>query len=271
MPTFATTPRGTVVSIWGKAYIRGTDGVWRPLKLGELVMPGDELLTEQNAIVQMTDARPEPVKLGELGTIERSVGALERGEREAAPAAGLAGGDGGDLQPGLRVDRIVESVTPADLLTRLDSAPLVAGVAGQSNPPELSDPARLVAPSSAIGAVEAGAPVGLGLALPTGSGDLVVTVTRLPAIGQVVRADGSPVAAGAALAPADLPGLRYVPPVDYDGVAPIGSFGYTVGNGTLSASGGTQITVTLQAARKTRRWPSRSPAPTSTARWPASP
>ena len=63
MPTFDNTPRGTVVSIWGKAYIRGADGLWRPLKLGEVVKPGDSVLTEQSAIVQMVDGGGKPVVL----------------------------------------------------------------------------------------------------------------------------------------------------------------------------------------------------------------
>ena len=33
-------PRGIVVSIWGKAYVRGANGQWRLLKLGEVVQPG---------------------------------------------------------------------------------------------------------------------------------------------------------------------------------------------------------------------------------------
>ncbi|MDH5330087.1 MAG: Ig-like domain-containing protein, partial [Aquincola sp.] len=244
MPTFVNTPRGTVVSIWGKAYIRGTDGAWRPLKLGEVVMPGDALLTEQNAIVQMTDGPREPIKLGELGAIDRSVDALDRGDLDAAPAAGLAGGDSGDLQPGLRIDRIVESITPADLATQVDAAPLASSIAAQSNPPEATDASRLVAPTSSIGAIESGAPVGLGLGTPTGSGSLVVTVTQLPVIGQVVLPDGTPVTVGTTLAPTDLPGLRYLPPADYDGVAPVGGFGYTVDNGVTRAGGGTQISLT---------------------------
>jgi VCBS repeat-containing protein len=245
MPTFDNTPRGTVVSIWGKAYIRGMDGVWRPLKLGEVVKPGDALLTEQNAIVQMSDGKSEPAIVARPSAdIERAITALEQGERDAAPAAGLAGGDGGDLQPGLRVDRIVESVTAAGPVTRLDGVSITSGIATQSDPAGAGSAAGVGAPSSAIGAFEEGVPVGLGLGLPTGSGTLVVTVTQVPAIGQVVRADGSPVAAGSVLAPADLPGLVYLPPADYDGVAPVGGLQFTVSNGSSNASGSTQITLT---------------------------
>ncbi len=245
MPTFDNTPRGTVVSIWGKAYIRGTDGVWRPLKLGEVVKPGDALLTEQNAIVQMSDGKLEPVALAPAAdNVDRAITALEQGEREAAPAAGLGGGDGGDLQPGLRVDRIVESVTAADRITRLDGVSITSGIATRSDPAASGGPAGVTAPSSAIGAVEAGAAVNLGLGAPTGGGTLVVTVTQTPTIGLVVRADGTPVVSGSLLAPADLPGLVYLPPADYDGTAPVGNLQFMVSNGTSSASGGTQITLT---------------------------
>ena len=54
MPTIQNSTRGQVVQIWGKAYIRGTDGVWRPLSVGEVVPQGAEILTEQDAIVMMT-------------------------------------------------------------------------------------------------------------------------------------------------------------------------------------------------------------------------
>jgi VCBS repeat-containing protein len=244
MPTFDNTPRGTVVSIWGKAYIRGADGVWRPLKLGEVVKPGDAMLTDQDAIVQMVDAGGATVVLPVPAATDRAITAVEQGQPDAAPAAGLAGGDGGELQPGLRIDRLVESITPADVATRLDGPVFVSGLATQSDPALTAGVGSISAPSSVVGATEAGAPVGLGLTAPTGSGTLVVSVTQVPVIGQIVRADGSPVAAGDTLTPADLPGLRYVPPADYDGAAPVGGFTFTVSNGSASASGGTQISLT---------------------------
>ena len=54
--------------------------------------------------------------------VEGAIAALEQGSPDAAPAAGLAGGDGGDLQPGLRVERVMESVTAAAAVERLVTA-----------------------------------------------------------------------------------------------------------------------------------------------------
>jgi len=244
MPTLESTSQGTVVSIWGKAYIRGTDGVWRPLKLGEVVKHGDQIITDQNSIVELHDGRADRAAIANPVETERAITALETGTREDAPAAGLSGGDGGDLQPGLRVDRIVENVSPASLVARPDALP-VSGVANDAaTAPEADLPAPVAAGSSSVVAIEQGVQVNLELTAPTGGGNIVVIVTQVPVIGQVVRADGTPVAAGATLAPSDLPGLRYAPPADYDGVAPVGNFGFTASNGTSSASGGTQISVT---------------------------
>jgi VCBS repeat-containing protein len=239
-------PRGIVVSIWGKAYVRGANGQWRMLKLGEVVQPADPLRTEQDSIVMMIDSGGQlrQVQATEATETDLAIAALDSADPLAATAAGLAGGDGGDMQPGLRVDRVAEFVTPGSQPVSLDSTPVGPGRATESDPPELTNPATVTASSSSIAAVEEGVGVALGLAEPSGSGSLQVLVTQAPAIGQVVTAAGTPVVAGATLAPADLPGLRYLPPADYDGQTPIAPFTYSVSNGTSTASGGTQISVT---------------------------
>ena len=118
------------------------------------------------------------------------------------------------------------------------NATITVTVQGSNDAPVVS--------STAINASEEGAAVALGLAVPadvdTGA-VLTITVTGLPAIGQVQLADGTPVTNGAALTAAQLAGLRYLPPVDYDGVAAVGSFAYSVGDGTVSVAGGTSITL----------------------------
>jgi T1SS-143 domain-containing protein len=240
-------PRGLVVSIWGKASIRGADGKWRALKVGEIVRSSDALLTEQDSIVMMTDGYGQLLPSGSvaLNETDRVIAALDSADTQAATAAGLAGGGGGGLLPGLRVDRIAEAVTPVTLAAALDAASLGFGRATQSNPaPELANPVAVSASSSSIAALEDGAGIALGLSAPSGGGVLQVTVTQVPAIGQIVTAAGTPVLAGSTLAPADLPGLRYLPPADYDGRTPIAPFTYSVSNGTSTATGGTQITVT---------------------------
>jgi VCBS repeat-containing protein len=243
MPTIQNTTRGQVVQIWGKAYIRGTDGVWRPLAVGEVVPQGAEILTEQDAIVMMMRGDVAVPKVAAESPVERAITAVDKGEE--APAAGLQGGGSGDLQPGLRVDRIVELVTPATIDTRLDSTAVEFGRATQSDPGASATGApELVVGSSSITSVEAGGSVGLGLRAPSGSGTLTITVTQLPTIGQVVTADGTPVALGAVLTVEQLTGLIYLPPADYSAGTPVGTFGYSVSNGIETADGGTRIAVT---------------------------
>jgi VCBS repeat-containing protein len=243
MPTIQNTTRGQVVQIWGKAYIRGTDGVWRPLTVGEVVPQGAEILTEQDAIVMMTRGDVAVPKVAAESPVERAIIAVDKGEE--APAAGLQGGGSGDLQPGLRVDRIVELVTPATIDTRLDSTAVEFGRATQSDPgAKAPDAPGLIVGSSSISSVEAGGSVGLGLRAPSGSGTLTITVTQLPTIGEVVTADGTPVALGAVLSAEQLTGLIYLPPADYSAGTPVGNFGYSVTNGIETADGGTRIAVT---------------------------
>nr|ALV86468.1 adhesin [uncultured bacterium 19] len=245
MSTASSTPRGIVVSIWGKAFIRGANGQWRPLKLGELVRPEDALLTEQDSIVMMAEADGQIRPLASPGATDadRVIANLDAADPQAAPAAGLAGGDGGGLQAGLRVDRVAEGVTPTTLVAAPAALAQAFGVATASNPPELTNPASVTASSSSIAAIEEGDGVALGLTAPGGSGTLQIVVTQVPAIGQVVTAAGVAVGAGSTLTPADLAGLVYLPPADYDGQTPIAPFTYSVSNGSSSVSGSTQISL----------------------------
>ena len=239
-------PRGTVVSIWGKAFIRMANGQWRPLKLGDVVQSDDALLTNQDSIVMMTDGDGLIQHVGMVAVAEtgRVVATLDDLNALPAPAAGLAGGGSGGFLPGLRVERVVEGVTAATLATSLGSATLDLGRTTRSNPSESDNPASVSASSSNIAAIEEGGGIALGLRAPTGGGSLRVTVTQVPSLGQIVTAAGAPVLAGATLTPAELAGLRYLPPADYDGTTPIAPFTYSVSNGTSSATGSTQITLT---------------------------
>ena len=69
-----------------------------------------------------------------------------------------------------------------------------------------------------------------------------MVVDKVPLVGQVLKADGTVLAAGTALTTADLAGLVYVPPAQYSG-EPVGPFVYTITNGSVSAVGSTQISV----------------------------
>jgi hypothetical protein len=117
MPMLSKTEVGMVIAIWGQAWVRGADGMFRALKLGETLHKGTVVLTAQDAIVQIAsegvgDDRTSVVaasnKTQPTPDADRAIEGINKGDADAAPAAGLSGGDGGDLQPGLRVDRIVE-------------------------------------------------------------------------------------------------------------------------------------------------------------------
>ncbi|MEF8734171.1 MAG: Ig-like domain-containing protein [Candidatus Accumulibacter meliphilus] len=103
-----------------------------------------------------------------------------------------------------------------------------------------------VASSSAISASEEGAAVALGLSAPTDvdSSILSIVVSGLPTLGIVQYADGSAVGANDTLTSAQLLGLKYLPPAEYNGSNAVGRFSYRVSDGQRSVSGETTISVT---------------------------
>jgi VCBS repeat-containing protein len=118
------------------------------------------------------------------------------------------------------------------------SNPLGAAGAGAIDSP-------FSASSSNISAIEEGVPVNLGLTAPVGvPGTTPVTIGKLPVIGVIQKSDGTVVTPGTVLTAADLPGLKYVPPADYNGTSPVGDFVYTVSNGTTTVTGTTTIGLT---------------------------
>ncbi len=245
MPTIVQTVSGVVTGLWGSALRRTPSGKLVALKLGDIVQKGDLILTTQDGIVKL-----EPVPEGTLlaapaslaTDIDRVISDLERDAPDAAPAAGLLGGGEGGLQPGLRVDRIAQALSPLQFVQ--ESVDLTRPVfEGGETAPENQLARELRASSSSIAAAEEGSPVNLGLSPPYNNTQSVmtVTVTQIPLIGTIMTADGTVVTAGTALLPSQLPGLVYVPPQDYDGVSPVGTFGYTVSDGTTVATGSTTI------------------------------
>ncbi|MEE1895302.1 tandem-95 repeat protein [Pseudomonas otitidis] len=86
----------------------------------------------------------------------------------------------------------------------------------------------------------------LGLKAPTDvDGDaLTITVTGLPVVGQVTLADGTLVSNGQTLTSAQLQGLKYNAPADYKAGDPVGSFTYSVNDGTATVNGSVAINVT---------------------------
>ena len=255
MPLIAQSPEGKVISVWGTALIRGADGKLRLLKVGDIVRKGDQILTTQDGIVQIANGdgtvqaaqakKPAAAPAGD--EVERAIGELDRGDRDAAPAAGLAGGGDGSLQEGYRVERIGEALGTAEVPRSSGDAALRVDVnnTGTASSDGRTGVPALSAPSSAISAVEEGAPANLGLVAPTGpAASGTIRVDHVPAVGEIHKADGTLVTAGTVLTPADLPGLTYVPPAEYDGTVPAGNFSYTLTTADgRSNTGGTSITL----------------------------
>jgi VCBS repeat-containing protein len=237
MPIISQTLQSRVTGLWGSALIKGANGKMRVLKVGDEVVKGDVILTTQKGIVRLSDAR-------------ETVAAVNPDEIDINPAAGLNGGDGGGFEPGLRVDRVVEGVTAAGLLISAANETLPFNF-GLSNPLGVAGAGAgaidtpFSASSSNISAIEEGAPVNLGLTLPVGvPATTVVNIGKLPVIGVIQKSDGTVVTPGTVLTAADLPGLKYVPPADYNGTSPVGDFVYTVSNGTSTVTGTTTIGLT---------------------------
>jgi Ca2+-binding RTX toxin-like protein len=127
MPLLAKSQSGTVTALWGQAFIEMPDGSFRPLKVGDKVEWADQILTSQDGIVQIMRPDGQVARLqAEPANIDRDIAGLEDGELDFATAAGLTGGGEGGLTPGLRVDRVSESVNP--LSFAYDTAQATPGI-----------------------------------------------------------------------------------------------------------------------------------------------
>ena len=148
MPTIQSNS-GTVTGLRGTALRRGPDGKMHPLKIGDLVTTGDVILTSQDGIVQIDSPPPDSTRTAKPAQgdeIDRVITGLNEGDSQAAPAAGLSGGGDGNLQEGLRVERISEALTPNGFFQNtVTRAPAVLREGGgqeeaapQTTPPSLS-------------------------------------------------------------------------------------------------------------------------------------
>ncbi|EHR71078.1 VCBS repeat-containing protein [Burkholderiales bacterium JOSHI_001] len=117
-------PAGKVVGVWGKAFRRGPNGELIPLAVGETVAKGDVIFTQQDGIVQIEGARTNLPRLAGVPTdTDTTISALERGAPQAVPGAGpQPGGLADELGPQIRVDRIVETLSPLALPASLVAA-----------------------------------------------------------------------------------------------------------------------------------------------------
>src|SRR5690349_9993141 len=141
MPTLVKTTSGVVTGLWGTALIRQADGKLKVVKIGERVHDGDQILTAQNGIVQITDddGRTQVAQAAKApapdasGDIDKVIEAINSNDPQAATAAGAgAGGGGGSETEGLRVARISEGVSP-------EAASLGSSGAVNNNAPTLQN------------------------------------------------------------------------------------------------------------------------------------
>lgn len=117
MPVITRSGGGKVTAIWGGAQIRDEHGKMQPLHVGDLVKPGDVILTTRDGIV-LISAEADPVaaaNTAEPSDTDRVISGLNQGELDVAPGAGLVGGDSTGLGQGFRVERISEFLTPASI------------------------------------------------------------------------------------------------------------------------------------------------------------
>ena len=103
---------GTVTAIWGAAFLRLPNGQLKPLKVGDKVLGGQQVVTEDDGLVQISPDR-DAAPVARAGTeADRVIADLSLPDPQEAPAAGLQGGLGASLSEGLRVERVSEAVSP---------------------------------------------------------------------------------------------------------------------------------------------------------------
>ncbi|ARN20287.1 hypothetical protein A4W93_10445 [Piscinibacter gummiphilus] len=183
-----------MTGLWGgTAMVRKADGKMHVLQIGERVEKGDVILTTQDGIVQLTpEETPAPVAAAAPDTdLDRVIAEIDNPTEETAPAAGLAGGDGGDMQPGLRVDRISEGTTPASFSQSFEATPatfppVTPTTAGST---AAADPAPAPSPTPAPPPAPVDASISLTASAPTVTegGSLVYTaVVNQPVTGSAL-------------------------------------------------------------------------------------
>jgi surface adhesion protein len=256
MPTIVQTVNGKVTGLWGSALRRMPNGKLVPLKMGDEVHKGDVILTTQDGLVQLTPlpdapglaAKPTPPTDDE---IDRVIAELNEPDSQTAPAAGLTGADGGGLQPGLRVGRIAEDVTPVSLaqtagVEPAGTVPTFTTATAPENQaaatPGTPNDRPTATPATVSGNEDATLPISLGGSDTDGT-VTAVTIVNLPANGTLLLADGvTAVTAGQTLTPAQAAGLVFRPAPDFNGGVVV-EFTVTDNQGSVSAIETVSITV----------------------------
>lgn len=113
---------GTVTAVWGNAYIRLPGGGVKAVQVGDKVAGGERIFTDDNGLVEISPNKGASVLLKTVppDDVDQTLSALDRPDPTDAPAAGLTGGAEGGLQPGLRVERVDEHVSPTTFDLRLE-------------------------------------------------------------------------------------------------------------------------------------------------------
>ncbi|GAC1033511.1 retention module-containing protein [Pseudomonas sp. No.21] len=119
-----------------------------------------------------------------------------------------------------------------------DTATVTVGVKPVNDAP--------VADSTSLTVAEESVGTNLGLKAPTDvdGNPLTIKVTGLPTLGSVTLADGTAVTNGQSLTSAQLQGLKYNAPADYSAGQAVGSFTYSVNDGTATVNGQVTLGVT---------------------------
>lgn len=118
---------GRVTAIWGSAFYRQQDGSLKAVHVGDDLIGGQQILTDQEGIVEIEPAAlsPQILKLIQAANeVDHSLKAIDAHDSEAVPAAGLDASGSGSLLPGIRVERIAEALAPNEFGSALpQSAP----------------------------------------------------------------------------------------------------------------------------------------------------
>lgn len=108
---------GRVTAVRGQAWFRQPDGSLAPVRIGDELTTGQQVLTDQQGIVEIMPVALSPRILKYIqaaAEVDRSIKGLESREPEFEPAAGANANGSGSLLPGLRVDRVEEALQPAE-------------------------------------------------------------------------------------------------------------------------------------------------------------
>lgn len=142
---------GTVTSVWGSAFVRLPNGLLKPVQVGDKVKGGEHIITDDDGIVEISPAKGHPAVLlkAEVApeSVNKAIAGIEGQNPEDVPAAGVTGGADGALQPGLRVDRVSETVGASSFeFATAQAAPTVSVV--QATDPRLLATATSTEPPS---------------------------------------------------------------------------------------------------------------------------